>query len=161
MKYTVIKDTREQQGWEFGETSNCDGMVIQTLKTGDYSLCGLEYALVIERKGTSGEFAKNILEKRFERELERMDGYLHPFMLLEFTMEDILMYPQNSGIPKYLWGRIKISKWFILKTLMEYEIKYKTKIILCGSHGKEVAASIFKRMAEMYAPSEDKENEGT
>lgn len=157
MRYTVIRDSREQLGWDFTETSNCAGTIIRGLKTGDYSLCGLEDILTIERKGSSGEFARNVIEKRFESELRRLDDYRHPFMILEFDMADILEFPNNSGIPKNLWSKVRISKWFILKRLIEFQYQYKTRIILAGKYGKEVAASIFKRMAEEYAPSEEKQ----
>ena len=72
-KYTVIKDTREQEGWFFTQTTACDGMVREKLDTGDYSLRGYEELLAIERKGKISEFARNIVENRFERELERLE----------------------------------------------------------------------------------------
>ena len=44
--YTVIKDTREQDGYTFtafsGRYHKCDGMIVRKLDTGDYSLEGLE-----------------------------------------------------------------------------------------------------------------------
>ena len=33
--YTVIKDTREQHGWIFNKVDRCNGMLTETLKTGD------------------------------------------------------------------------------------------------------------------------------
>lgn len=151
----MIKDTREQKGWLFEETDNCNGTIIQGLKTGDYTLCGLEDVLSIERKGTTGEFVKNINEHRFEQELKRLEGYKHPFIILEFDIEDIMRFPLNSGIPKHLWPKLRISKWYILKRMMELQVNYKTKMILAGKYGRETAASIFKRMAELYAPKEE------
>lgn len=156
MKYTVIKDTREQLGWDFPTTANCAGTVVQGLKTGDYSLCGLEDVLSIERKGTTGEFAQNIIQRRFEQELKRLDDFKHPFMILEFTVEDILQFPKGSGIPQRVWSKLRTSPWFILKRLIDFQLNYKTRIILAGKCGREVAASIFKRMAEMYGGEEDK-----
>ena len=53
--YTVIRDTREQEGYTFekftGRYTSCNGMIIKKLDTGDYSLVGLEDKLCIERKG--------------------------------------------------------------------------------------------------------------
>ena len=161
MKYKVIRDTREKPGygWDFPETDNCAGTIIRGLKTADYSLCGLEGVLAIERKANTAEFAQNMLQKRFERELKRLDDFKHPFMILEFTVEDIMTFPINSGVPKNVWSKLRVSKWFILKRLIDFQLNYKTKIILAGKHGREVAASIFKRMAELYGPDEEVEAE--
>lgn len=147
--YRVIRDTREQagQGWLFEEGPNCGGTTIQTLKTGDYTIEGFEKALCIERKGTVGEFAQNIVQKRFINELERMRTFAHSFVILEFTLDDLLAFPANSGIPKFLWKKLRISNWFILKKLTEFQLMYPTKFILAGINGREVAASIFKEVS--------------
>lgn len=147
-KYTVIKDTREQLGWDFQPTKSCTGTVIETLDTGDYSLKGFEQVLRIERKGTTGELASNIVQDRFDKELERLDKFPYPFLILEFDMQDILSFPANSGIPRSVWDKVRISKYFLLAKLMGYHLQYKTKIILSGKHGRDIASSIFKRTLE-------------
>ena len=58
-----------------------------------------EDILSIERKGSISEFARNITEKRFERELERMVDYKYRYVILEFNLRDIMDYPNGSGIP--------------------------------------------------------------
>lgn len=150
MGYTVLRDTQEQQGWFFSETSYCDGTVEIKLPTGDYTLRGYETLLTIERKGSSGEFARNVVENRFERELKRMDDFAHGFMVLEFTMADLVNFPRNSGIPSHLWPKLKTTSYFIVKRFIEFQMQYKTKIILAGKYGKDVASSIFKRTIEYY-----------
>jgi len=40
--FTVIKDTREQDGYFFSEFNTCAGMIDQKLDTGDYSILGME-----------------------------------------------------------------------------------------------------------------------
>src|SRR5688572_9057132 len=60
--YTVIRDTREQKGWIFEANAYCEGTVIETMKTGDYTLRGLEDRFVVERKRNVAEFAQNILQ---------------------------------------------------------------------------------------------------
>tara|TARA_Y100000356_G_C11187416_1_gene250211 strand:- start:235 stop:717 length:483 start_codon:yes stop_codon:yes gene_type:complete len=147
-KYTVIKDTREQEGWFFTQTTACDGMVREKLDTGDYSLRGYEELLAIERKGKISEFARNIVENRFERELERLEDFDYPFMLLEFDMKDVLDYPRSSKLPNSKRRLTKVTGGFILKRIIEFQIRYKTKILLCGEEGWKVALSIFKRVVE-------------
>lgn len=147
-KYLVIRDTREQCGWEFAPTENCAGMVDEKLPTGDYTIRGYENLLTIERKGSIAEFAKNIVQGRFEAELIRMESFAFPFMVLEFSMDDIKRFPVGSGIPEGVWKKMRVTRFFILKRLIEFELQYKTKIIFASSFGKETAASIFKRVIE-------------
>jgi hypothetical protein len=146
--YTVLKDTREQHGWDFRSSKNCSGMECVTLPTGDYSLAGYEHIFTIERKGSTGEFAQNVLEKRFDNELERLEFFQYPFIILEFDMKDILNFPVGSGIPPKLWPNLKMNPFFLLKRLVDFQMKYKTKIILAGKNGQDVASSIFKRIIE-------------
>ena len=148
MKYTVIRDTREQNGWFFSESSNCNGTISGTLKTGDYTLKDYENILCVERKATINEFSQNITQKRFEKELERMQEFEYSFILLEFDMFDLYTFPKSANLPSRIKAQIKITPQFILKKLIEYELKYKTKIIFCGQYGKEISSSIFKRVIE-------------
>lgn len=145
-RYEVIRDTREQTGWWFRETDKCFGTTEETLKTGDYTIRGFEDRFVIERKGCSGEFAQNILQDRFERELERLEEFQWPFLILEFSMSDIMQYPKNSGLPYYVQKKSKISPSLILSRLLDYQLKYKTKIILAGSAGEEIATRLFLKL---------------
>ena len=143
-KYTVIKDTREQLGWDF------KGMIEGKLQTGDYSIVGLENIFTIERKANTAELAKNINEKRFERELIRMDSLPNSFLILEFTLEDVLQFPFNSTIPKSKWKYLRVSSGYILKRILRMEIDHKVKIIFAGSNGKYITERIFSEMMELY-----------
>ena len=152
-KYTVIKDTREQKGWEFGSSATCSGTVSDKLDTGDYSLKGYEETLCIERKGKISEFARNVTEKRFENELSRMQDYKYRFVILEFAVKDILDFPKNSKIPYNKRKYIKVRGPFILKRLLELAITYNVQVLFCGEHGRDVASSIFKRVVEIESGS--------
>lgn len=147
-RFTVIKDTREQDGWSFGAGKSCAGMDIGTLKTGDYTLRGYENILTIERKGSVAEFAANITQARFEKELERMREFEFPFMVLEFTMDDIMRFPYGAGLPKSKIPFVRVRGPFILRRLMEFQINYPVKIILAGRHGMDVAHQIFRRVID-------------
>lgn len=147
-KFKVIRDSREQNGWTFGIGGSCAGMSVKGLPTGDYTIEGYETSFIIERKADTGEFAKNIIEHRFERELERLEKFEYPFMVLEFSLDDIIRFPVGSGIPKPVWPKLRVTGEFMLKRFLEYQMQYKTKIILAGSQGYRVAWSLFKRMIE-------------
>jgi hypothetical protein len=151
MPYTIIRDTREHdgEGWTWRKSQNCDGTISKALKTGDYTLLGYEEILAIERKGSLQEWSQNIIQVRFERELERLELIRFPFIILEFHMDDIINYPVGTNIPKYLWHKLKFDGSFILKKTIEYCMTRRVKILFCGNNGKSVASSIFKRTIEV------------
>lgn len=150
-RYRVIRDTREKlgQGWEFQASTRCSGTVIRKLDTGDYTLEGLETSFVIERKGAVVEYANNLFEKRFEAELQRLDSFVHPYLVLEFSLADLMRYPEGTGIPKYKWRYLRVTPALILKRHQEIQIQHpRLRMEFVGAHGREYAASLFKRVAE-------------
>lgn len=151
-KYTVLRDTKEQKNfWSFAESSECFGTVPTSLKTGDYTLKGFEDILCIERKWSTGEFAKNINEKRFERELDRMDCFLHSFLILEFDFHDIERFPQNSGIPKKFWPQLRVTPNYLKRRYTEIDLNHKAKIIFAGPSGGDARAEIiFRYVTQKY-----------
>lgn len=151
--YTVIRDTREKngEGWVFGETSTCLGTVSETMHTGDYTLSGLESIITVERKGSVKEFAGNLTQPRFERELERMATFKYAYVILEFELSDIMSWPVGCGLPPYKWRCIRTSKYFLLSRFWELQMKYPyVRFLFVGKHGKEAVSSLFKRIAEQY-----------
>lgn len=146
--FTIIVDTREQKPWVFPECKT----IARKLDTGDYSIEGLEDVLCIERKNSVSEIANNIVEKRFFNEIERMGDYLYKYILLEFNLEDLLMYPIGSNLPRRTWNKLKIKSAYILKILTELQIKHDIHIIFCGSpkNAERMAFSIIKRVNEKH-----------
>lgn len=138
MKYTVVRDTREKdgKGWSFASDAKCNGTVIKKLETGDYSLEGYENNICLERKGVITEWAANVIDDRFWRELERMRGIEHPYIILEFTMNDIVTYPPPH-LKKY---GCRVSGAFILKKTVE--VMQYAQVVFAGKSGKQVAAAI-------------------
>lgn len=152
-KYTVIRDTNEKKGhgWQFTTSSSwCEGTKELHLDTGDYTFEGHENLFTIERKADTSEISLNVFEPRFERELQRMESIEYPFVICEFTYQDVLNFPENSGIPKFRWSHLKATNNSILKCLIEFQAKYKAKWLLVGKdNGKRVASCIMKRMTEI------------
>ncbi len=147
-KYLVLRDTREQLGWDFPAGSACLGTEKTTLKTGDYTLKGFEESFVVERKHSTAEVSQNIVQSRFERELARLEKFDFPFMVCSFTLADVINFPVGSGIPEENWDGLKITPRFFLKRLNEYQLAYRTRIIFAGEYGREFASSLFKRVVE-------------
>jgi ERCC4-type nuclease len=142
--FTIIVDTREQQPWTFTEYSVAN----KKLDTGDYSIEGLENLLGIERKKSISEFANNIVESRFKDVILRMSQLKYSFLLLEFDLEDILIYPRGSTVPKRMWDKIKISPAFIIKHILELQINHNIKIVFCGNaiNAQKIAEHILKKV---------------
>ena len=155
-KYIVLSDTREQTPWKFIRTDYCDGTEVATLSTGDYTLKGLEDKFVLERKGSAAEFYNNICtadKARFEREMVRLSLMPHSYIILEFTLNDILKFPHTSALPARVKKAIGNKGDYYLRRFLEIQTQYRVPIILAGAQGKETAISLFKRVNEIYAVS--------
>lgn len=151
-KYIVIKDTREKQGWDFPSNTSCAGVEIGTLKTGDYTLKGLEHLICIERKKNPAEVAGNLgfKKKPFEAEMQRMKEYPHAYIICEFSMSELLAYPKGSNIPRARQANIVITGRYMLRCLLEYQLDYNVRILFCDNaeNAAVVAASLMKRLYE-------------
>ena len=158
--FFVIKDTREQEGYYFGKYNTCAGMVERKLDTGDYSIEGLEDKICVERKGCVEELAQNLGQKKhaFLNEVERMKPFPHKFMVLEFSLEDLINFPENSRIPEKKKASVKITGKYLLKCLLEFQLHDGIHVLFCGNkHNAFLAvSSIFKRVNEMYTTGRKK-----
>jgi ERCC4-type nuclease len=108
-KLIVIKDTREKTGYTFASISPLPEVEIKTLKTGDYSVKGMEKAVTVERKSfidAFGTFGKG--RKRFEKELERMSHMQYACVVIEADWTPILRSPPKWSAmnPKSIYASI-------------------------------------------------------
>ena len=112
------------------------------------SIEGLENLLAIERKKSASEFANNVTESRFKDVVERLHSMKYAFLLLEFDLEDILIYPVGSSVPRKMWDKIKISPAFIMKHILELQINYNIKVVFCGdsTNAEKMAEYILKKV---------------
>lgn len=153
-KFLVIKDTREQDGYHFSDFNTCAGMVEEKLDTGDYSIRGLEDKICIERKGCVEELAINLGSKKhtFLNEITRMQDFPHKYLILEFSLDDLLKFPDESRIPIKNKQTVKITGRYMLKCLIEFELYDNVHVLFCGDKRNAFLAvsSIFKRINEMY-----------
>ena len=155
--FTIIKDTREQDGYSFAASSSryhtCNGMVSRKLDTGDYSIEGLEDKLCIERKASVVEFANNVGhdQVRFLKEIERMKDFPYKFLVFEFSLTDLMNFPEGSNIPESDWGKLRVTNKFMLKMIMEFQLHHDIKVLFCDSkkNAKWAVLSIIKRVNEI------------
>lgn len=152
--FTVIKDTREQDGYYFSAFNTCAGMIEHKLDTGDYTIQGLEDKVCVERKGCVEELAVNLGQKKyaFLNEIDRMKVFPHKFLILEFSLEDLLKFPDETRIPIKNKASLKITGKYMIKCLMEFALYNNVQVLFCGDkHNAFLAvSSLFKRINEMY-----------
>jgi len=147
--YTVIRDTREQDGygWIFDKADlrkkppRCDGTIIKTMDTGDYTLEGYDDILCIERKTDFSELWVNYsARKTFEKEMERMRRFKYKYIIVESpicTDHFSLSIPQfKNNVP----GKALVS-WVVAISLF-----YGVHIIYAGQCGMKYAQTIFQNV---------------
>jgi ERCC4-type nuclease len=147
----IICDTREKHPYsftdKFGNYLECEH---RKLNTGDYSIEGYEDLLCIERKESVTELAGNCVAKRFIRELERMQSYKYKYLILEFSLNDILEYPRNLRLPPRIKNRIKVSGMFILTRICQWSIDYDFDLLACGNrqNAQNMTMAIINKVIE-------------
>lgn len=146
--FTIIVDTREQIPWEFGYHNTAK----RKLDTGDYSIEGFEDILAIERKKSVGELATNLSESRFKDVLNRLSKIKHPYMVFEFSLDEIYQFPVGSEIPKKMWDKLRITGNYIVKRLVEIQLEYNIHIVFCddANNAEKFTVSLMKRIYERY-----------
>ena len=150
-KFNVIRDTQEKKNFRtFANYDEVEKVIDLSLPTGDYTIEGLEETLCIERKHNISEFAKNINEDRFERELVRMSKFYYAYLILEFGLDEVDNYPNVNCVPYKIRPKIKVRGPFIFKRLAEISTKYQIQIIPCGhpKYAEAMVMSIMKRVWE-------------
>lgn len=122
----VFIDSREQLKWDFSFWGFEQEIIC--LQTGDYFF--EDYPdLVIERKRNTGEISINFGSKwkQFEAEFVRMSKYKHSYLICEFPIDYLDIFPDKSGIPKNKINKIRMPGWLIKKKLFENCEKYNIK----------------------------------
>lgn len=152
--YTVIRDTREQSGygWTFDthypehKPPKCDGMIIDTMRTGDYTLVGYTDLLSIERKTSFTELWGNYSSRKkiaFEAEMERMSELKYAYIIIESSLTPDIMELSPPQFTKGVPGK-SLIRW-----LMSLTIKYNVKIIPAGACGRKIAQMIFEEVVRV------------
>ena len=135
MRPVAIIDSREKAGHEFDLGFYGFETVKRKLKTGDYSLEGYENFISIDRKASISELAQNLFYgyKRFKAEMIRASQIKHFFLVMEFPIEYVLIFPNGSGIPRRKWDGLRATpSGFYHKLELIYK-NYGVKTIFCDN----------------------------
>ncbi len=98
----ILIDTKEQKPWDLVGESQRVG-----LKTGDYSVLGLQDRLVIERKSLT-DLANTVVGDwlRFCKQLRRMASMDSAVIAVESSVDELLAYNYTSDVkPMSVLGR--------------------------------------------------------
>lgn len=129
----VVIDSREQRPYRFA------GAVISGLKTGDYSLLGLEDRVVIERKSKSDAYCSlGAGRQRFKKELERMAEIDYAAIVIECGLQDFLDPPLFS----------QLNPKSAINTLISWSIRYGVHILFCDN--RKLARAVTYRILEKF-----------
>jgi len=119
--FTIVIDNREQKPYTFQNIKpEPPQTVTQTLKTGDYSIQGMEGLVTCERKEISDLFSsvgKN--RARFEREMQRMSEMQHAALIIETSLASMFTNP-----PRHT----KMNPKSVFRTLIAWSQRYGVHI---------------------------------
>lgn len=131
--FIVAVDTREQRPYRFPLMDR------RGLKTGDYSVVGLEDRVAVERKRLEELFSITGRDReRFERELERMAGLDFAAIVIEADLPQVLRGAAFSHVsPKAVVG-----------SLVSWSIRYRAHVFFAGD--RRHANALTLRLLEKY-----------
>ncbi len=106
----VVVDSREQLPYGF------PNVVIKGLRSGDYSIDGMESMIAIERK-TKSDLYQSVTRgrERFEREWSRLAGMVFGAVVIEASWADLLRPPPRS----------RVHPASVRQTLLSWSIRYR------------------------------------
>jgi ERCC4-type nuclease len=128
-------DTREQHPYEFDNPSE-----VGTMPVGDYSICGLENHVAIERKEINDLIGcLTTGRERFERELHKGKALDYFALVVEASLSDIA-----NG--RY---RSKMLPKSAIQSLLAFSIRHRLPIFFCESrkYGQKITESLLCKYA--------------
>jgi ERCC4-type nuclease len=153
--FTIIIDKQEKRlgirGYNFKTIKPDPPLTIRAhLKTGDYSIKGLENKITVERKTLTDLFGSTGNErKRFEREFERMKNFEYSALVIESSLAGIFTNPSS---------RSKMNPKVVFRTLISWSIKYGVCVWPAWNReaAERVTYLILKRYYDDYVKNLDK-----
>ncbi len=120
--FTIIVDSREQKPYSFtGYTCNVKR---SGLKTGDYSIEGYESVICVERKSKEDLYSSlGNSRKRFEAEFQRMSEYEYRALVVEATLQDLMIPPNYSAM----------TSNSVINSVISWGIRYGVQVYFAGS----------------------------
>jgi len=128
----IVTDTREQRPYRFSKS------ITKTLKTGDYSIVGLEDQVAIERKSKEDAYSSlSHGRARFERELERLSHLDYAAVVVESSLKDFLEAPPFS----------RMNPRSATNSIVAWSVKYKVCVFFADDrrHGNALVKQLLSK----------------
>jgi DNA excision repair protein ERCC-4 len=134
----LIEDTREQSGYGPLFTQP---YIRQGLAVGDYSVCGLEDRIALERKSLAdlvGSFTSG--RTRFEAEFRKARSFEYFAVVVEAPLSHVLegRFDHSQAKPQA-----------IFESMTSWSVKYRTPFFFCET--REIAARTVQSLLMKYA----------
>lgn len=140
---TIIIDSREQHPYEFQDA------ITKTLKSGDYSIEGLEDRITIERKDKQDAYASLGRGRvRFEKELKRLSKYEYAAIVIECDLPSFLEPPAFT----------RMKPKAAVNSLISWSVKYGVHIFFASN--RKYAKAITYRILEKFFKHKGKNDAG-
>ena len=120
----ILVDTREQKPFLFRKSKNCAGTLKSTMQAGDYCIDGHPDLIVIERKQSMDELARNLGKHRarFIKELKIMSEFKYKFVIVE----DLWLSITDPGHSTVHYNSL-------LGSILSFNLRYGVQFIFAGN----------------------------
>ena len=146
----IAIDTREQKPFVFRAVGVVEGVVVKTIKTGDYSIEDMEHLIAIERKSPMDLYQTlGRGNARFQRELERASELDYFAVVIECNFSVC-----RDGTFKEAY-RTKMRSNVIMKILGTLMLKYNFQVFFAQTPAE--ASSITRWLLTNYYNNKEKE----
>jgi ERCC4-type nuclease len=131
----IAIDSREQRPYEFKEPS-----MVQTVPVGDYSICGLENHIAVERKELNDLIGcLTTGRERFKKELYKARALDYFALVVEASLSDIVKGNYRS----------QMAPKAAIQSLLAFSIRYRLPIFFTENreYGQRVTESLLSKYA--------------
>ena len=142
--FTIIIDTNEQLPYDFKSIKPHPLTERRKLKTGDYSVQGLESLITVERKSLTDLFGSlGNGRKRFEREFQRMSEMKYAVLMIENDYKTMFGNPPSHST---------IAPKKIFRSLLAWSQRYGVHVFPMWSRpaAEKTTYLILKRFFDDY-----------
>lgn len=128
----IVIDTREQLPYIF------DNSMLKTLKTGDYSILGLENDVAVERKTKEDAYGScGARRVRFEKEIVRLSKFDYAAVVIEASLSSLLTPPSYT----------KVRPLVVVNSFVSWSVKYGVHVFFASNreYGRNLVQLILQK----------------